>query len=231
MNGNDNILFSIVTWLVPLALAITFHEVAHGWVARANGDMTAARQGRLTLNPISHVDPVGTIILPMFLAIVGAPIFGWAKPVPVDQRNLRDPRWDMVKVAAAGPATNIVLGVIGAVLLGAALLFFGVADDSFLSCFVLANLTNFIMINIFLALFNMIPIPPFDGSKVLEGFLPCDLAAKFQQFDRYGFLILIILLVLIPQLTGFSIIGAIIDPPFRWIMGGMLGIVQAISGL
>lgn len=231
MNGNDNIIFSIVTWLVPLAIAITLHEVAHGWVARANGDMTAARLGRLSLNPIKHVDPVGTVILPTFLAVVGAPIFGWAKPVPVQQRNLNDPRWDMVKVAAAGPGTNIILGAIGAVVFGLALLIMNPSDDGIISRFILANLLNFVTINIYLALFNMLPIPPFDGSKVLEGFLPRDLAAKFHQLDRYGFLILVVLLVVIPQLTGISILSEILMPPFQWIMGWMMSIVRAVSGL
>lgn len=227
---NDNIIFTILTWLIPLTIAIVFHEVAHGWVARANGDQTAARLGRLSLNPIKHIDPIGTIALPTFLAVIGAPIFGWAKPVPVMQNQLNNPRWDMVKVAAAGPATNIVLGIIGAVLLGLALAIFGYGGDSLAQAFLLANLLNFITINIFLALFNMIPIPPFDGSKVLGGFLPPSLGIPFQNLERFGFLFLIILIVVVPRVTGVNVVAEVVMPPFQWVMERLGSIVTTISG-
>lgn len=227
---DDNIIFTVATWLIPLAIAIVFHEVAHGWVARANGDQTAARLGRLSLNPIKHVDPIGTIALPTFLAVIGAPIFGWAKPVPVMQSQLNNPRWDMVKVAAAGPATNIVLGIIGAVLLGVAIVVFGQAEKMSVGGFILTNLQNFIVINIFLALFNMIPIPPFDGSKVLGGFLPPSLGIPFQNLERFGFLFLIILIVVVPRVTGVNVVAEIVMPPFQWVMGWLGSIVTAIAG-
>lgn len=226
----DNIIFTIATWLIPLAIAITFHEVAHGWVARANGDQTAARLGRLSLNPIKHVDPIGTIALPTLLAVIGAPMFGWAKPVPVMQNRLNNPRWDMVKVAAAGPATNIVLGIIGAVLLGVAISILGTDTSSAVTAFIIANLQNFIVINIFLALFNMIPIPPFDGSKVLGGFLPPSLGIPFQNLERFGFLFLIILIVVVPRVTGVNVVSEIVMPPFQWVMGWLGSIVQIFAG-
>ena len=227
---DSNIIFTIATWLIPLTIAIVFHEVAHGWVAQANGDQTAARLGRLSLNPIKHIDPIGTVALPTFLAVIGAPIFGWAKPVPVMQSQLNNPRWDMVKVAAAGPATNIVLGIIGAVLLGLAIAVFGPVEKMSVGGFILTNLQNFIVINIFLALFNMIPIPPFDGSKVLGGFLPPSLGIPFQNLERFGFLFLIILIVVVPRVTGVNIVAEIVMPPFQWVMGWLGSIVTAIAG-
>lgn len=227
---DNNIIFKIATWLVPLAFAIVFHEVAHGYVARHYGDHTAARLGRLSLNPIKHVDPIGTVVLPMFLAVVGAPIFGWAKPVPVVQARLNNPRWDMVKVAVAGPATNIILGVIGAILLGFVTLFWGAENNSLIHAFVFANLRNFLVINIFLAVFNMLPIPPFDGSKVLGGLLPPSLGQPFQQLDRYGFIFLLVLILLVPRVFGVDVVGAVVMPPVIWFMGLMGQIIGAIAG-
>ena len=146
------------------------------------------------------------------------------------QSQLNNPRWDMVKVAAAGPATNIVLGIIGAVLLGVAIVVFGQAEKMSVGGFILTNLQNFIVINIFLALFNMIPIPPFDGSKVLGGFLPPSLGIPFQNLERFGFLFLIILIVVVPRVTGVNVEAEIVMPPFQWVMGWLGSIVTAIAG-
>lgn len=222
--------YTIATWLVPLAFAIVFHEVAHGYVARHYGDPTAARLGRLTLNPVKHIDPIGTVALPTFLAVIGAPIFGWAKPVPVIEQRLRNPRWDMVKVAAAGPASNIALGIIASLVTGLFLLAVQGSAPTPVTQFLFDNLRNFIIINVFLAVFNMLPLPPFDGSKVLAGFLPPALAEPYKALDRFGFLFLLLLILLVPRVTGVNVVSAVILPPVEWIMGFMGQIIAMIAG-
>jgi Zn-dependent protease len=219
---NDT-LFQALAVIVPMIIAIVFHEVAHGWVARALGDPTADQLGRLSLNPIKHVDLFGTIILPGMLKLIGAPVFGWAKPVPVDFRRLRDPRWGMVLVALAGPGMNIVLALIAALL---AKLLVPMVPGSQAMAFVGLNLINFIQINLFLALFNMIPVPPFDGSRVLAGFLPDGLREKFQGLDRYALIFMMAMLMVLPRLgPQFDIIGRLVMPPFIWAFTGLLHFV------
>ena len=190
-------IYSIATWLVPLVIAIVFHEVAHGLVARRLGDTTAERMGRLPLNPIKHVDPVGTIILPMILAIAHAPIFGWAKPVPVRADRMGHPRRDMVIVALAGPGMNLLLAILATAILAAGLALGGGNPLTF-GGFIATNALNFLLINIFLAVFNLIPLPPFDGGHVVEGLLPRPLAARFHALGRYSLLILFALLLFVP---------------------------------
>ena len=168
---DSNIVYQIAVWLVPLVIAIVFHEVAHGLVARQLGDPTAEARGRLSLNPIRHIDPFGTLILPMLLAISHAPMFGWAKPVPVDYRRLRNPRRDMILVALAGPGMNLLLALVGTAILAATIMISGGGSGGG-PLFVAANALNFILINIFLAVFNLLPVPPFDGGHVVEGLLP-----------------------------------------------------------
>ncbi len=192
-------LYSIATWLVPLVIAIVFHEVAHGLVARQFGDPTAERMGRLTLNPVKHVDPVGTLILPMLLAVANAPIFGWAKPVPVRADRLRNPRRDMIIVALAGPGMNMVLAVVATAILALGLAMGG-GDPMSPGGFIASNAINFLLINIFLAVFNLIPLPPFDGGHVVEGLLPRPLAARFRRLGRYSLPILFGLLLILPAL-------------------------------
>ena len=230
MDNLAETVYTIATWLVPLAFAIVFHEVAHGYVARHYGDPTAARLGRLTLNPVKHIDPIGTVALPTFLAVIGAPIFGWAKPVPVIEQRLRNPRWDMVKVAAAGPASNIALGIIASLVTGLFLLAVQGSAPTPVTQFLFDNLRNFIIINVFLAVFNMLPLPPFDGSKVLAGFLPPALAEPYKALDRFGFLFLLLLILVVPSLTGVNVVSAAILPPVEWIMGFMGQIIAAIAG-
>jgi Zn-dependent protease len=209
--------------IVPMIIAIVFHEIAHGWVARALGDPTAAQLGRLSLNPIKHVDLFGTIILPGMLKLVGAPVFGWAKPVPVDFRRLRDPRWGMVLVALAGPGMNIALALLAAL---AAKVLIPMVPGNQAVAFIGLNLINFIQINLFLALFNMIPMPPFDGSRVLAGFLPDGLREKFQGLDRYALMIMLGMLVVLPQLgPQYDVIRRIVMPPFMWAFEGLLRFV------
>ena len=223
---NESPLFTVATLIVPLVFAIVFHEVAHGRTARMLGDNTAAELGRLSLNPLRHIDPFGTVLLPLLLALAGAPVFGWAKPVPVNPRRLRNPRWGMVLVALAGPATNIAL-----VLLAVAGLIFVAplvsAQASGAMQFVAASLVGFVTINLFLALFNMIPVPPFDGSKVLAGFLPDGLRQRFQRLDRYALLIMIAMLLVLPRLgPQFDVIGKLVVPPVQWVLGHIANLVQ-----
>jgi Zn-dependent protease len=211
-----SMLWGIATWLIPLVIAIVFHEVSHGLVANALGDPTAKRRGRLSFNPIKHVDPFGTVLLPMVLAVSGAPVFGWAKPVPVVSQRLRNPRYHMILVALAGPGMNLLLAVV------AAIVFAGVvaADPQGLVwVFVIQNLVNFMVINVFLAIFNLIPLPPFDGGHVVEGLLPRRLAVHFAKLRRFGFPLLIILLLIVPLLfPDANIIERTILPPVNWIM-------------
>lgn len=211
-----SMLWGIATWLIPLVIAIVFHEVSHGLVANALGDPTAKRSGRLSLNPIKHVDPFGTVLLPMVLAVSGAPVFGWAKPVPVVSQRLRNPRYHMILVALAGPGMNLLLAVI------AAILFAGVAaadPQGLVWVFIIQNLVNFMVINVFLAIFNLIPLPPFDGGHVVEGLLPRRLAVHFAKLRRFGFPLLIVLLLVVPMLfPDARIIERTIIPPVNWIM-------------
>jgi Zn-dependent protease len=187
--------------------------VSHGYVAWALGDQTARRLGRLTLNPIRHVDPVGTVVLPMVLAVAHLPIFGWAKPVPVVTSGMRQPRLDMALVAMAGPATNLVLGLIAAFAIKLFAVAQGDALGSGIALFVADNLINFLRINVFLAIFNMIPLPPFDGGHVVAGALPEGLAAPYARLGRYGFLIMIFLLVILPSIApGADVIARVIGP-------------------
>ena len=207
---NPNTLFQIATWLIPLVIAIVFHEVSHGLVARSLGDPTAEERGRLSFNPIRHVDPFGTVILPLLLAISHAPIFGWAKPVPVNYRRLRHPRRDMVLVALAGPGMNLLLAIVGALAL-AATLSFSSDPNSLATTLIAGNAINFVLINLFLAVFNLLPIPPFDGGHVVQGLLPPSAAAAFARIGRYSLLVLIVLLLVLPAL-GINVVGRLVSP-------------------
>lgn len=186
----------------PAIFAITCHEVAHGWVASRYGDQTARMLGRLTLNPIPHIDPVGTIILPIALAVMGAPIIGWAKPVPVNPRNLRDPKKHWGLVAAAGPVTNLILAAVCGLLLNLVFVVMpvqitpqGIEVNSFARPLILM-LDWGIRINVMLAIFNLLPIPPMDGSKVAISLLPMPYSGWFQRLEQYGFLPLMIIFLI-----------------------------------
>jgi len=216
--------------LIPcLVVAIVFHEVAHGWVANMLGDPTAREQRRLSLNPLRHVDPVGTVILPGLLALTGAPVFGWAKPVPVDARRLDNPRTGMMAVAAAGPGTNLLLALVGAVLVGTLL-----PDEARvgepLSIFGFALFT-FISVNIFLALFNLIPLPPFDGSHIVEGLLPDGAARDYSRLRPFGLPLLLLLLLVVPVLfPQLGIVENFVLPPVQWAQAQFLKIALAVAG-
>ena len=217
--------------IIPgLVIAIVFHEVAHGWVALLLGDPTAKEQRRLSLNPIRHVDVFGTLILPGFLALTGAPVFGWAKPVPVNKWRLRNPRYGMMAVAAAGPGTNFVLALIGAVVLGLALRFGAPIDPAEPPMLILA-LVNFIAMNIFLALFNMLPLPPFDGSHIVEGLLPPAAARVFARLRPYGLMLVFGLLLILPWLfPEWRIVERVVLPPVDWVQERFLGIAGLVAG-
>ncbi len=215
----DNLFFQIATWLIPLIFAIVFHEISHGWVANAFGDPTAKQLGRLSPNPVKHVDPVGTVALPMVLAIAGAPIFGWAKPVPVVAKRLRHPRVHMMLVALAGPGMNFLLALLTSIAIASLPLF--IEDPRSLGAsFLLANLQNFLVINIFLGVFNLLPIPPFDGGHVVEGLLPRRLLPGWQRVARFGFPLVILLIVVVPMIApDANIVERIVVPPVRWLLG------------
>ncbi len=219
-------LFNLATWIVPLVFAIVFHEISHGWVANAFGDPTAKELGRLSPNPIRHVDPVGTVALPMILAVSGAPVFGWAKPVPVVAARMRNPRLHMMLVALAGPGMNFLLALIA--VFGLALMLPPSQPLGPGSLFLLKNLENFLVINIFLAVFNLLPIPPFDGGHVVEGLLPRPAARRYASLGRFGFPLLIVLLVVVPMVwPSANIVERVVVPPVR----ALIEVYYALAGI
>ena len=226
----ETLLYALI--LIPcLIIAIVFHEVAHGWVALMLGDPTAKERRRLTLNPLRHLDPIGTVILPGFLALTGLPVFGWAKPVPVDQARLDNPRYGMMAVAAAGPATNFVLAGIGAVLAGL-LLALAPAPEAGWSALLATGLTSFIAINIFLALFNLLPIPPFDGSHIIEGLLPPAAARVYARLRPLGMPLLLLVLLVIPWLfPELNLVENLVVPPWEWVYSRYLALAAFIGGV
>ena len=203
------ILQQVAVSAIPLVLAITFHEAAHGYVAYRLGDPTAKMLGRVTLNPIKHIDPFGTIILPLLLMIFGGIIIGYAKPVPIGVRNFKDPRRDMAITGFAGPLTNIVLALLSAWILNGLIVLQGVMPESlFAPLYAMVRFS--IRINIILAALNLLPVPPLDGGRVLAGILPRDLAHHLDRIEPYGMIIVIILLA-----TG--LLGVFIFPVARFI--------------
>jgi Zn-dependent protease len=214
--------FQIATWLIPLVVAIVLHEISHGWVASAFGDPTARDQGRLSLNPVRHVDPFGTVLLPLVLAVSGAPVFGWAKPVPVVAQRMRNPRLHMMIVALAGPGMNLLLALLAGIVLALVRPDGPPAGPGQL--FLLLNLFNFIAINLFLAVFNLLPLPPFDGGHVVEGLLPRRLARHYAKLGRFGFLLLIFLLLILPMLVPeANVVERVVRPPVEWLLRLFLG--------
>jgi Zn-dependent protease len=198
----------IITF-IALLIAVIIHEIAHGYIAFRLGDNTAKNAGRLTLNPIPHLDPLGSILLPALLWISSAPFFiGWAKPVPVNSYNLRNPEKDLMLISIAGPAINITLAVIFSIFLK---LFFAIhpasSSVSLFSFIIFYFLNISVQINVILALFNLIPLPPLDGSKILFYFLPSNLKYKYMRIEPYGFVILFILVYLGLFQTILTLIG------------------------
>ena len=190
----------IAIYALPVIFAITVHEAAHGFAARYFGDMTAEREGRITLNPLKHIDPIGTILLPALTLLVGGILFGWAKPVPVNFSRLRNPKRDMLWVAAAGPASNFVMALFWALIIKLSAAYPSVYSEPM----ALMGQAG-VMINVVLMVLNLLPLPPLDGGRIAVSLLPNHLAYKYAQIERYGFIILIVLLA-----TG--ILGRIMEP-------------------
>ena len=212
-------LYLASTWIAPVLIAITFHEAAHAYAAQALGDDTAAKRGRLSLNPLTHIDPVGTVILPSLLIVLRSPfLFGYAKPVPVNFHALRHPRRDMVLVAIAGPVTNLALAALSAAALRLGH-HFPVGTQDWL----LRNLLNALAINVLLAVFNMLPIPPLDGGRVLLGFLPRPVAQRFAQLEPYGIPILLGVMFVLP-LVGRQL-GMSLDV-LSWVISGLSNAIR-----
>ena len=223
-------LLSILALIPALVIAIVFHEVAHGYVANLLGDPTAREQRRLSLNPIRHVDPVGTLVLPGALALAGLPVFGWAKPVPVNKFRLRNPRFGMMAVAAAGPLTNLVLAALGAIAFGLLAGSLQAAPEGGLA-FAVEALQSFILINVFLALFNLLPIPPFDGSHIVEGLLPRPAARAYARMRPFAMPAVILLLVVLPYLfPQASIVQRLVGPPVGWALDQYQALATLVAG-
>ena len=220
-------LYDISVWVLPLVFAITFHEAAHGFVAHRLGDNTAFERGRVSFNPLKHIDPFGTVVLPAILLMSHSPfLFGYAKPVPVNFGALRHPRIDMVWVALAGPATNIALALVAA----AAFHVVGYLPPN-AAQWVADNLRNAVVINVILAIFNMLPIPPLDGGRVAVGLLPRPLAAPLARLEPFGMLILIGILIILP-LAGsqFGLNLDVISAILRTATGYVIQLLLVVTG-
>ena len=214
-------------WIIPVIIAITFHEAAHGFVAHLLGDDTAWRLGRVSFNPLKHIDPVGTILLPGILLLVRSPfLFGYAKPVPVNFRALRNPRRDMVLVAAAGPAMNIALAVVAALSFH----LIGYLPNT-LAPWVTENLKNGLVVNVVLAVFNLFPIPPLDGGRILVGILPKAMAAPVARLEPYGLAILLGVLIVLPLLGAqLGVDLNIVSRVIRVVTGAILDVILRLTG-
>lgn len=213
-----NLLQRVAVWAIPVLFAITVHETAHGWMALRFGDPTAKMLGRLTLNPIKHIDPIGTILVPGVLLMVGGFLFGWAKPVPITQQNLRRPKQDMAWVAAAGPLSNLLMALLWAMLIRLGLTMGGFSDG--LALFLIYAGVAGLFVNTILMLLNLLPLLPLDGGRVVDALLPPRLSWRYSKLEQWGLPILLLLLV-----TG--LLGKILWPMISTVLLGL----GAVAGL
>ena len=207
----------VAIWILPLLFGITVHEVAHGWVASRLGDKTAQRLGRLTLNPIKHIDWLGTVLVPFVLLLISPVVFGWAKPVPVTQQNLRHPRRDMALVALAGPLSNLIMAFIWGFIMKIGTWLMPVTSQIGVPLALMGQAGIFV--NVMLMVLNLIPIPPLDGGRVVSNLLSPKAAYYFDQIERFGFLILVLLLFT-------RLINFILLPPFTLLYNLILTIFR-----
>ena len=217
MSSIPDIAYTIAVWAAPILFAITLHEAAHGWVAYKLGDPTAKSRGRITINPLKHIDPMGTIVVPLFLAMVSPFVLGWAKPVPVEPRYFKSPLLDMALVAVAGPASNFIMACFWAMFI---VISTATLEPSGLLNFLAEMGKNGIIINVVLMVLNLFPILPLDGGRVLAGILPTSLAMPFMRMERFGMVIVLLLLV-------SGILGKIMWP----LVVHFVKIISAIFGL
>jgi Zn-dependent protease len=225
----DHLIQTITVYLLPVIFAITLHEAAHGYVARQLGDPTAGLLGRISLNPLRHIDPIGTVVVPMVVlfgsmfAGSGALMFGWAKPVPVNFANLRNPKRDMMWVALAGPASNLAMAL-GWALLARLLMSSGSSEP-----FPVKMADAGINVNLSFMLINLIPIPPLDGGRVAVSLLPASVAWRYAKVERFGFLLLMLLLIVHPfGNSGPSVLGIILTPLYSF-FGNLISTTFALS--
>ena len=228
----NNPFYQAAALVVPMVFAIVLHEIAHGWAARALGDPTAYERGRLSLNPLKHVDPMGTLVLPGMLKLLGLPVFGWAKPVPVNYARLRSPKRDMALVAAAGPATNFVLAALAAIAFGLLLRSIGPQVPLGPTAeFAVENLKNFIAINVFLGTFNLLPLPPFDGSRIVRGLAPAVGVRLLDRIEPIGIPLFLIVFIVLPWFVpGMHIVDRLIGPPMEWMLSQFGHIIAFFAG-
>lgn len=214
----DQVVQTVAAAALPILFAVTVHEAAHGYAARALGDTTAWALGRLTLNPLKHIDPIGTVLVPVLMLVFTGFVIGWAKPVPVNMRNLRRPRQDMALVAAAGPAANLAMAVAWAAAIWLGLALKGVLDWVADPLILMGYFGVFI--NVILMVLNLLPLPPLDGGRVLAGLVPARVSSALDRIEPYGLLIVILLLV-----TG--LLGRVLGPPVE----GIAGLLWGAAGL
>ena len=212
----------IAVWALPVIFAITVHEVAHGWVANKLGDPTAKNLGRLTLNPVSHVDPIGTLLVPGILLALGGFIFGWAKPVPVNWQNLKRPKQDMVYVALAGPLANLLMALLWAGAIKVGLILMGSGGAEAIGQPLIYMGFAGVLINVVLMTLNLLPILPLDGGRVLAGLLPNALSVQYAKLERFGFPILVIIIMM-----GW--LSSILGPPVMYIQNEIFSVIGILG--